>query len=144
MIRKIFEGILRPFFSAPKVVVDLAIDDSVPERWLILDATSLAVAGLEDGGHATANNLPVRVSEGDAPACSTETAEVIGSYSVIVRRRVLVALIREIWTLSWTLVGMAMVLVTLSGDAQKISATLVLLGLVLHTMNLRLPRTPRK
>ena len=54
MIRKIFEGILRPFFSAPKVVVDLAIDDSVPERWLILDATSLAVAGLEDGGHATA------------------------------------------------------------------------------------------
>jgi len=144
MFRKIFEGILRPFFSAPRVVVDLTIDDSVPERWVILNASSLAVAGLEDGGHATANNLPVRVSEGDTPACNTETAEVIGTYSVIVRRRVLVTLVREVWALSWTLVGMAMVLVTLSGDAQKISASLILLGMALHIMGLRLTKTPRK
>jgi|APGre2960657373_1045057.scaffolds.fasta_scaffold01350_1 hypothetical protein len=144
MIRKIFEGLLRPLFSAPRVVIDLSVDDSVPDRWVILDTSSLAVAGLEDGGHATANNLPVRVAEGDVPACNAETAAVIGTYSVIIRRRVLVALIREVWALSWTLVGMAMVLVTLSGDAQKISATLILLGVALHTMNLRLPRTPRK
>lgn len=144
MFRKLFEALLRPLLRAPKVEVDLVVDDSLPDRWVVVRENDMAVIGLEDGGHATANGSPVRVMTGDEPACNSATAQRVGTGSVVVRRRVLSVLVREVWALSWTLVGMAMVLITLSGDAQRISASFVLLGMVLHTMTLRLPRTPRK
>lgn len=144
MIRKIFEAFARPLLRAPKVVTDLEVDEGMNGRWVSLPAQSLMFMGIDDGGHATANNLPVRVMEGDDPLCSQEVAEKIGTIDVIMRRRVLYVFFQEIWALSWTLVGMATVLITLSGDAQKIAGATVLIGLVLHTMSLRVSRTPRK
>jgi len=141
VIRKIFEALARPLLRAPIVVTDLEINDDITGRWVSLPAQSLMI---DDGGHATANNLPVRVMEGDDPLCSQEVAEKIGTVDVIMRRRVLYVFFQEIWALSWTLVGMATVLITLSGDAQKIAGATVLIGFVLHTMSLRVSRTPRK
>jgi hypothetical protein len=126
------------------VVTDLEVDEGMNGRWVSLPAQSLMFMGIDDGGHATANNLPVRVIEGDDPSCSQEVAEKVGTVDIIMRRRVLYVFFREIWALSWTLVGMVTVLITLSGDAQKIAAIAVLLGLVFHSMTLRVSRTPRK
>jgi hypothetical protein len=126
------------------VVTDLEVDEGMNGRWVSLPAQSLTFMGIDDGGHATANNLPVRVMEGDDPSCSQEVADKVGTVDIIMRRRVLYVFFREIWALSWTLVGMVTVLVTLSGDAQKIAAIAVLLGLVFHSMTLRVSRTPRK
>jgi len=146
VIRKLFEALMRPVLRAPKVVVhELEADESVEGRWVGLPAKALLDAGLDDGGHATANGLPVRVFEcDDHPCASLEVVGVVGTDSVVVRRRVLHVFVREIWALSWTLVGMVTVLITLSGDAQRIAAASVLIGLVLHTMTLRVSRTPRK
>lgn len=144
MIRRIFEALVRPLLRAPMVVTDLGVDEGMNGRWVSLPAQSLLFMGIEDGGHATANNLPVRVMEGDDPSCSQEVAEKIGTVDIVMRRRVLYVFFREIWSLSWTLVGMVTVLITLSGDAQKIAAIAVFVGLVLHSMTLRVSRTPRK
>lgn len=144
MIRRIFEALVRPLLRAPMVVTDLEVDEDMNGRWVSLPAQSLMFMGIDDGGHATANNLPVRVMEGDDPSCSQEVAEKVGTVDIIMRRRVLYVFFREIWALSWTLVGMVTVLITLSGDAQKIAAIAVLVGLVLHSMTLRVSRTPRK
>lgn len=144
MIRRIFEALVRPLLRAPMVVTDLEVDEGMNGRWVSLPAQSLMFMGIDDGGHATANNLPVRVIEGDDPSCSQEVAEKVGTVDIIMRRRVLYVFFREIWALSWTLVGMVTVLITLSGDAQKIAAIAVLLGLVFHSMTLRVSRTPRK
>jgi hypothetical protein len=144
MIRRIFEALVRPLLRAPMVVTDLEVDEDMNGRWVSLPAQSLMFMGIDDGGHATANNLPVRVMEGDDPSCSQEVAEKVGTVDIVMRRRVLYVFFREIWSLSWTLVGMVTVLITLSGDAQKIAAIAVLLGLVLHSMTLRVSRTPRK
>ena len=144
MIRRIFEALVRPLLRAPIVITDLEVDEGMNGRWVSLPAQSLMFMGIDDGGHATANNLPVRVIEGDDPSCSQEVAEKVGTVDIIMRRRVLYVFFREIWALSWTLVGMVTVLITLSGDAQKIAAIAVLIGLVLHSMTLRVSRTPRK
>ena len=144
MIRRIFEALARPLLRAPSVVVDLQVDEGMRGRLVSLPAHDLLFMGTEDGGHATANGVPVMVVEGDDPACSVEVAERAGTEAVVVRRRVLYVFFREIWALSWTLVGMVTVLITLSGDAQKIAAVSVLIGLVLHSMTLRVSRTPRK
>ena len=144
MIRRIFEALVRPLLRAPMVVTDLEVDEGMNGRWVSLPAQSLMFMGIDDGGHATANNLPVRVMEGDDPSCSQEVAEKVGTVDIVMRRRVLYVFFREIWALSWTLVGMVTVLITLSGDAQKIAAIAVLLGLVFHSMTLRVSRTPRK
>jgi hypothetical protein len=127
------------------VVHELEADESLQGRWVGLPAKALLDAGLEDGGHATANGLPVRVFECDEHACaSLEVAGVVGTDSVVVRRRVIHVFVREVWALSWTLVGMVTVLITLSGDAQRIAAVAVMVGFLLHTMTLRVSRTPRK
>jgi len=144
MIRRIFEALVRPLLRAPIVITDLEVDEGMNGRWVSLPAQSLMFMGIDDGGHATANNLPVRVIEGDDPSCSQEVAGKVGTVDIIMRRRVLYVFFREIWALSWTLVGMVTVLITLSGDAQKIAAIAVLIGLVLHSMTLRVSRTPRK
>lgn len=145
MIRKLFEALMRPVLRAPGVSHDLEVDDGIAGRWVGLPAKTLMDTGLDDGGHATANGLPVRVFECDEhPCASPEVAAVVGTASVVVRRRVLHVFFREIWALSWTLVGMATVLITLSGDAQRIAALAVVVGFVLHTMTLRVSRTPRK
>jgi hypothetical protein len=144
VIRRIFEALVRPFLRAPIVVTDLEVDDGLLGRWVSLPAQSLLFMGTEDGGHITANGLPVRVMEGDGPSCSAEVAQRIGTTDVVMRRRVLYVFFREVWALSWTLVGMVTVLITLSGDAQKIAAIAVVLGLVFHSMTLRVSRTPRK
>lgn len=144
MIRRIFEALIRPLLRAPIVITDLEVSDDMTGRWVSLPAQSLLFMGIEDGGHATASNLPVRILEGDDPSCSQEVADKVGTVDIVMRRRVLYVFFKEIWSLSWTLVGMATVLITLSGDAQKIAAMAVLLGLVFHSMTLRVSRTPRK
>ena len=144
MIRRTFEALARPLLRAPSVVVDLEVDDGMRGRLVSLPAQDILYMGTEDGGHATANGVPVMIIEGDEPTCSAEVADKAGTSGVVLRRRVLYVFFREIWSLSWTLVGMVTVLITLSGDAQKIAAVAVLVGLVLHSMTLRVSRMPRK
>lgn len=141
-MRFLIELALRPLLRAPGITIDNKVDSDLPKQSISLPSTEMALIGVEQGDQVMVDGVPALVLDGDEPALSPQVAAMVSLAAVTVRRRLLTVLLREAWALTWTLVGMFVVLITLTGDAQMLATLSVVVGLVLHTLTLRLPKLP--
>jgi hypothetical protein len=140
---KATERVLRAILQAP--VVDItyaAIDHELPGNCIYLSGAEQTQLGVGPGDQVMIRSgkttKTVLVLDGDT-AISISLGDIrVGKMTV--RRKLGPIVLKELLVLSLTIVGMLIVVLTLSGDMQKIAAILSVLGLLGHFFSLRLFR----
>lgn len=132
------EAILRKVFKAPSATVVVDEDSSYPRYAVGLPEFTRMVVGVEPGEQAFISSERVTVFDADPAVASTHLIGLIGHGPHQVRRAVLSRLLRHLIGASWTLVGMAIVLLTLSGTVQIISLIFCVVAFVLDVMSIYL------
>jgi hypothetical protein len=143
---KTTERLLRYALLAP--VVDMStssIDEDLPPNCIAVSGTNQVRLGVSPGDQviikAGNKSRTVLVLDGDN-AVPKNIYDEMGPY-LNIRRKLGPLVIKELLLLSITIVGMAIVVLTLSGDMQKIAAILSGLGLIGHFFSLRMFRSRR-
>jgi hypothetical protein len=134
------EAVLRKVFKAPSVEVMFEEDDSLPEWSVTLEERLCSVIGVESGEIALVRNQPVTVFANGENKGSTNVVGLLGHGPHHVRRQVLSRLTRHLIGGAWTLAGMIIVVVTLSGAAQLIALILCVVAFVADLMSIAIRR----
>lgn len=134
------EKFLRVVFKAPTVQVKFEEDGSMPENWIAVDSKTLAIMGMEPLDEGMIGPETVVVAENDTPVAASNIIAMFGHGPLPVRRRVLSRLVRHLIGVAWTLAGMVIVVLTLSGAVQVISLIVCLLFFFVDLMAISLRR----
>lgn len=134
------ERFLRVVFKAPTVNVIFAEDDTMPRNWVAVDEKTLTVLGMEPLDEGMIGPEVVVVAENDEPVAASNIIGIFGHGPLPVRRRVLTRLLRHLMGAAWTLAGMIIVVLTLSGAVQIISLFVCLIFFVVDLMAISLRR----
>jgi hypothetical protein len=98
------------------------------------------IIGVESSEEAFLNTECVIVFDADSPTASSHLIGLLGYGPHPLRRKVLSRLLRHLVGAGWTLAGMIIVLLTLSGAVQVISLFVCLLFFVVDLMSISLRR----
>ena len=134
------ERFLRSVFKAPTSYIVFEEDKDLPKYAVAISEFSRSVIGVEVGEEALLNNEIVVVFDAEEPVASTHLIGLLGNGPHSLRRRVLSRLVRHIIGAAWTLAGMIIVVLTLSGALQIISLLICLLFFVVDLMSISLRR----
>lgn len=140
---KATERVLRTILQAPVVDITYAtIDHDLPRNCVYLSGAEQTQLGVGPGDQVMIKSgkvtRTVLVLDGDT-AISVELGSIrVGKMTV--RRKLGPIVLKELLVLSLTIVGMLIVVLTLSGDMQKVAAVLSVIGLAGHFFSLRLFR----
>ena len=134
------ERFLRVVFKAPTVNVVFTEDETMPRNWVAVDEKTLAVLGMEPLDEGMIGPEVVVVAENDEPIAATNIIGLFGYGPLPLRRRVLTRLLRHLMGAAWTLAGMIIVVLTLSGAVQIISLFVCLIFFVVDLMAISLRR----
>ena len=134
------ERFLRSVFKAPTSLIVFDEDKNLPTYSVALPEFSRNVIGVEVGEEAIVGSEIVIVFDAEDPAASTHLIGLLGHGPHTVRRRVLSRLLRHLVGAAWTLAGMIIVVLTLSGTLQIISLVICLLFFVVDLMSISLRR----
>lgn len=134
------ERILRVVFKAPTVHVVFDEDTALPENWIAVDSKTLSILGMEPLDEGMIGSETVVVAENDEPIAAPNIVAMFGHGPLPVRRRVLSRLLRHLISVAWTLAGMVIVVLTLSGAVQVISLVVCLLFFFVDLMAISLRR----
>lgn len=134
------ERFLRVVFKAPTVNVIFTEDEMMPRNWVAVDEKTLAVLGMEPLDEGMIGPEVVVVAENDEPVASSNIIGMFGHGPLPLRRRVLTRLLRHLIGAAWTLAGMIIVVLTLSGAVQIISLFVCLIFFVVDLMAISLRR----
>lgn len=132
------ESVLRRVFKAPSITVFIDEEPSLHRYSLGLPEFMRSLIGVEAGEQVFINTDRVTVYDTETPVGSTYLVGLLGNGPHTVRRVVLSRLLRHLVGASWTLVGMLIVLLTLSGAVQYISLMICLIGFALDVMSISL------
>lgn len=134
------EKLLRAVFKAPTSYIVFEEDKDLPKYAIAISEFSRSVIGVEVGEEALLNNEIVVVFDAEEPVASTHLIGLLGNGPHSLRRRVLSRLVRHLIGAAWTLAGMIIVILTLSGALQIISLLICLLFFVVDLMSISLRR----
>lgn len=134
------EKFLRAVFKAPTSYIVFEEDKALPKYAIAVSEFSRSVIGVEVGEEALLNNEIVVVFDAEEPVASTHLIGLLGNGPHSLRRRVLSRLVRHLIGAAWTLAGMIIVVLTLSGALQIISLLICLLFFVVDLMSISLRR----
>lgn len=134
------ERFLRSVFKAPTSLIVFDEDGNLPTYSVALPEFSRTIIGVEVGEEAIVGSEIVIVFDAEDPAASTHIIGLLGHGPHTVRRRVLSRLLRHLVGAAWTLAGMIIVVLTLSGTLQIISLVICLLFFVVDLMSISLRR----
>jgi len=134
------EAFLRKVFKAPAVDVVFEEDRGLPHWTVVLEERDCSVIGVEDGEVALVHNTPVTVFSGESPVASPDVIGLLGHGPHGVRRQIVSRLLRHLIGGAWTIAGMVIVIVTLSGAAQMIALWLCVLAFVADLMSIAIRR----
>ena len=140
------ELLLRPILRAPKIVYDFVEYEGMTGQCVMLPSDVQQALGVQAGDHVFVKSkvakIVARVYDGDELQMTSAIIDVIGSADISVRRRLLPMLLSELYVLNWTLIGMAVVWLTLSGSVRNTVSVLLVISMVLHLLSLRLRVAP--
>jgi len=134
------ERFLRSVFKAPTSYIVFEEDKALPKYAIAVSEFSRSVIGVEVGEEALLNNEIVVVFDAEEPVASTHLIGLLGNGPHSLRRRVLSRLVRHLMGAAWTLAGMIIVILTLSGALQIISLLICLIFFVVDLMSISLRR----
>lgn len=134
------EAILRRVFKAPSIVVHFEEDKKLPRWSITLTELEAATIGVESGEIGLVNNEPVTVFSGEDNTASETVIGLVGTGPVNVRRQVMSRLTRHLIGGAWTLAGMIIVVVTLSGAARMIALFLCVIAFIADLMSIAIRR----
>lgn len=134
------ERFLRSVFKAPTSYIVFDEDKSLPQYSIALPEFSRNIIGVEVGEEALVGNEIVVVFDAEDPTASTHLIGLLGHGPHTVRRRVLSRLLRHLVGAAWTLAGMIIVVLTLSGTLQMLALVICLLFFVVDLMSISLRR----
>lgn len=132
------ERLLRSVFKAPTAHVVFEEDKFLPQYSVGLPDLTRSIIGVEDGEEAFLASELVIVYACDDPVASSHLVGLLGHGPHPIRRRVLSRLLRHLIGAGWTLAGMAIVLLTLSGSVQLISLFICMLFFIVDLMSISL------
>lgn len=134
------ERFLRSVFKAPTSYIVFDEDKSLPKYSISLSELSRNIIGVEVGEEALVGAEIVIVFDSEEASASTHLVGLLGHGPHTVRRRVLSRLVRHLIGAAWTLAGMIIVVLTLSGAMQILSLGICLLFFVVDLMSISLRR----
>lgn len=134
------ELFLAKVFKAPAVTVTFDEDNNLPSRSAGIPDTIKTYIGVEAGEHVRILNENVTVLDSDTPVLSGDMVGKLGHGPHSVRRSVRSIVARHLKAGIWTTVGMAIVLLTLTGAARTISLVLCLIAFSIDLAQVRLRR----
>lgn len=134
------EKFLRVVFKAPTVDVTFEEDGTMPENWVAVDDKTLAFMGMEPLDEGMIGREVVVVAENDTAIAASNIIAMFGHGPLPLRRSVLSRLVRHLIGAAWTLAGMVIVVLTLSGAVQIISLLVCLLFFFVDLMAISLRR----
>lgn len=134
------EAILRRIFKAPITIERFEENTGFPNRSVALPELTRLVIGVEPGDHVYVANLIATVYDGETPEASTDIIGYLGHGPHPVRRRVAARLARHLTGAAWTLAGMLIVLLTLTGTVQAISFIICLIFFTVDLMTISIRR----
>lgn len=134
------ERFLRSVFKAPTSYIVFDEDKSLPKYSISLSELSRNIIGVEVGEEALVGAEIVIVFDSEEASASTHLIGLLGHGPHTVRRRVLSRLVRHLIGAAWTLAGMIIVVLTLSGAMQILSLGICLLFFVVDLMSISLRR----
>ena len=132
------ERILRKLFKAPTCLLTFEEDPSYPRYAVGLPDLAAAIIGVESGEQAFLDRELVTVFTSDTPVASSHLIGMLGNGPHTIRRRVLTRVGRHLISAAWTLAGMLIVLLTLSGAVQVISLMICLVFFFVDLMSISL------
>jgi hypothetical protein len=132
------ERILRRVFKAPTMSCTFEEDASYPRYAVGLPELGQAIIGVEQGEEAFIASELVTVFTADIPVASTHLIGLLGHGPHPIRRRVLSRITRHLVGAAWTLAGMAIVLLTLSGTVQVLSLLICVMFFAVDLMSIYL------
>jgi hypothetical protein len=134
------ERLLRLILKAPWVISVFEENDNLPPRTAGLTSWQMILTGAEEGSEALINEKPVFVVSADDPVLSPDMIGLIGNGPHVIRRRILSTVKRHLIAGAWTIVGMIIVCVTLTGTAQFIAVLLCVIALLVDLFQLAFKR----
>lgn len=134
------EPILRRIFHAPTIVTIFDENNQLPARSVTLPELEMNIIGCEPGDHVYIGSDTATVYPGDDPTASTDVIGKLGHGPHMVRRRILSRLLRHFVGAGWTLAGMLIVLLTLTGTAQVVSLAICLVFFAVDLMSISIRR----
>jgi hypothetical protein len=134
------EAVLRRVFRAPTIVAHFEEDKHLPSWSITLAEIEAASIGVEPGDIALVNNTSVAVFPGDSNTASERVIGAYGNGPVHVRRQIMSRLTRHLIGGAWTLAGMIIVIVTLSGAARMIALFLCVVAFIVDLMSIAIRR----
>lgn len=134
------ERFLRSVFKAPTSYIVFDEDKSLPRYSIALPEFSRNIIGVEVCEEVLVGNEIVVVFDAEEPTASTHLIGLLGHGPHTVRRRVLSRLLRHLVGAAWTLAGMIIVVLTLSGTLQMLALVICLLFFVVDLMSISLRR----
>lgn len=134
------ERILRRVFKAPTTTELFNEHKGFPRYAIGLPELTRNLIGVEPGEEAFIATELVVVFDNDEPVASTHLIGLLGNGPHPVRRRVLNRLARHLVGAAWTLAGMLIVLLTLSGTVQILSLIICVVFFTVDLMSISLRR----
>lgn len=132
------ERVLRLVFKAPTITAVFEEDKSLPQYGVAVPELHRTIMGMEAGEEGWLATESVTVYDNDTPVASTFLVGYLGNGPHTLRRRVIPRLVRHLIGAAWTLAGMAIVVLTLSGAMQVIALLICVLFFVIDLMSIAL------
>lgn len=132
------ERILRYMFKAPTVVATYEEDKTLPQYAVAVPELFHHIIGVEPGEEGWLESECVTVYAGDTPVASSFLIGYLGNGPHSLRRRVIPRLLRHLIGGAWTLAGMTIVVLTLSGAMQVLALLICVLFFVIDLMSISL------
>jgi hypothetical protein len=134
------ERILRSLFKAPVSTGLFEEDPDLPKYAVAIPEQTRVIIGVELGEEALLGSEVVLVLDSETHTASSHLIGLLGYGPHHLRRRVLSRLVRHLIGAGWTLAGMIIVVLTLSGALQIIALIICLLFFVVDLMSISLRR----
>lgn len=134
------ERFLRSVFKAPTSYLMFEEDKSLPKYAIAIPELSRTIIGVDAGEEALLDNEIVVVFDAEDPVASTHLIGLLGHGPHSLRRRVLSRLLRHLMGAAWTLAGMIIVVLTLSGALQILALLICLVFFAVDVMSISLRR----
>lgn len=130
------ERLLRLVFKAPTIHIVFEQDETLPQFCITLPELVRTIIGVEPGEEGWVGQQCVAIYDGDTPSASEHLIGLLGNGPLPVRRRIVPRLVRHLIGGAWTLAGMLIVLLTLSGAVQIISLVICVLFFLVDLMSI--------
>lgn len=132
------ERVLRLVFKAPTITAIFEEDKNLPQYGVSVPELHRTITGIESGEQGWLSGECVTVYESDTPLASTFLVGYLGNGPHTLRRRIVPRLVRHLIGAAWTLAGMAIVVLTLSGAMQVIALLICMLFFAIDLMSISL------